>query len=267
MEQEKKALERARLTHSGVIDNRRLTTGNKRLAGILKPGMSVLDIGCGTGAITCGIAEAVGPAGKVVGVDNNPDWIAKAREQYANIPGLSFEVGDVYNLPFNGEFDVVTAARVLQWLAHPEKALVQMIRSARSGGTIHVLDYNHEKIEWRPPVPEAMAKFYEGFLQWRADAGMDNAIADHLVEMYANHGLTQIQVMDQHEITTKTDSDFKSQTAIWAGVADFKGAQMVQNGYLTETQRAEAEEQFRRWAAERGEYQAMYLLSVQGVKQ
>lgn len=266
MERKKKALERAVLTNSGVIDGRRLSTGNKRLAEMLHPGMSVLDLGCGTGAITRGIADAVGPSGKVVGVDNNPEWIAKARRQYEDIPGLSFEVGDVYDLPYTDEFDIVTAARVLQWLAHPEKALEQMIRSVRPGGTVLVLDYNHEKIEWRPQVPEPMAKFYDGFLKWRADAGMDNAIADHLENMFADQGLTQIEVLAQHEIATDADPDFMTQTAIWTGVAAFKGAQMVQSGYLTETERAEAEKQYSRWAAERGKYQAMYLLSVEGIK-
>jgi ubiquinone/menaquinone biosynthesis C-methylase UbiE len=39
-----------------------------RLAQLLLPGMSVPDIGCGSGAITAGIADAVGPSGTVVGV-------------------------------------------------------------------------------------------------------------------------------------------------------------------------------------------------------
>jgi ubiquinone/menaquinone biosynthesis C-methylase UbiE len=46
-----------------------LQTANRRLVALLQPGMCVLDVGCGTDAITRGISAAVGPHGRVVGVD------------------------------------------------------------------------------------------------------------------------------------------------------------------------------------------------------
>ncbi|MEF2967208.1 hypothetical protein V3851_15325 [Paenibacillus sp. M1] len=53
------AASRAVLTDSRVIDARSLQSAHKRLAEILTPGMSVLDAGCGNGAITCGIPADV----------------------------------------------------------------------------------------------------------------------------------------------------------------------------------------------------------------
>ncbi len=81
------AKERATLKESSIIDARTLKNSHKRLAEIIQPGMTVLDVGCGTGAITSGIAEIVGPSRRVMGIDNNPDLIEKARQNYKNTPG------------------------------------------------------------------------------------------------------------------------------------------------------------------------------------
>src|SRR2546425_10056022 len=104
---------------TAILDARSLATAHRRLAALLSPGLAVLDVGCGTGAITRGIAEAVGRDGRAVGVDVNAAMIEKARAAPGGVPGLSFEVADAGALPFDTAFDIVTAARVLQWLAGP----------------------------------------------------------------------------------------------------------------------------------------------------
>lgn len=245
---------------------RTLKTSHKRLAEILKPGMTVLDVGCGTGAITSGIAEIVGPNGRVIGIDNNPDLIEKARQNYKDTPALTFEIGDIYNLPFNNEFDIVTSARVLQWLANPKAALNQMVQSTKHNGKVLVLDYNHTKISWEPEIPETMQNFYSAFLRWRSDAGMNNEIADYLPNMFKESGLTDLRVTMQNELTKRSDSDFQTHITIWAGVAEFKGIQIVNDGYITENQRAKAEADFRQWLKESAKSQTMYLLAVEGTK-
>ncbi|WMT42975.1 hypothetical protein RE628_12260 [Paenibacillus sp. D2_2] len=53
---------------------------------------------------------------------------------------------------------------------------------------------------------------------------------------------------------------------IWAEVADFKGKQMVVDGYISELDRARAEEEYRIWAWQYGESQMMYLRSIEGTK-
>jgi hypothetical protein len=55
-----------------------------------------------------------------------------------------------------------------------------MVSATKPGDWIVVLDCNHEKIAWKPEPPRGMRTFYDAFLRWRADAGMDNAIADDL---------------------------------------------------------------------------------------
>lgn len=260
------AQHRAVLTNSTIIDSRSLTQSHKRLAELIKPGMTILDVGCGTGAITSGIVDLVGPEGRVVGVDNNADLIQKARQNYGHISNLHFEVCDIYNLTFQDQFDIVTASRVLQWLSSPQDALEQMKESVKIGGTLLILDYNHEKIEWQPEIPASMSDFYSSFLKWRRDAGMDNQIADHLSDMFDRAGLQNIKVTSQHEVVEREHPNFNPQALIWAGVAAFKGKQMVEEGYITEYNRAVAESDYRAWVEDVAISQKMYLLSIEGIK-
>jgi ubiquinone/menaquinone biosynthesis C-methylase UbiE len=251
---------------SRVLNTRSLVTAHRRLATLLQPGLTVLDIGCGTGAITRGIAEAVAPGGRAVGVDLHAGLIEEARRGHSKMPGLSFETADVYNLPFRNLFDIVTAARVLQWLADPLAALRKAVAAAKPDGKVVILEYNHEKIAWQPEPPLSMREFYAAFLRWRAEAGMDNAIADHLTEMFAQVGLTDILVTPQHEITRRDDSDFAIRIGIWAEVTASRGHQMVADGIISEDLRAAAETEYRNWIGEHAASQTMYLLAVEDVR-
>lgn len=194
---------------TNVLESRTLMSSHRRLAEQLTGGLTVLDVGCGTGTITRGIAEAVGPKGRVVGVDSNPVLIDRALQLYDDIPWLTFEVGDIYHLNYKDEFDIGTSARVLQWLPNSETALYMMKSATKSGGQILVLDYNHEKIEWSPDPPSSMRHFYAAFLKWRSDAGMSNTIADELPKLFKKIGIKEIIVTPQHEKVTRTDKDFQ----------------------------------------------------------
>ena len=251
---------------NAVLNTRSLAASHRRLAELLRPGMRVLDVGCGTGAITRGIAEAVGSGGRVVGIDVNPGLIEEARQTHGGVPGLTFAVGDVHRMPYRDAFDIVTAARVLQWLADPAGALRAMVGAARPGGRVVVLDYNHERIAWTPEPPVSMRAFYAAFLRWRAEAGMDNAIADHLAELLAASGLTEVAVSPQHETTRGDDGDFETHAGIWAEVAATRGRQMVVDGAISEPERATAEADYRAWVADGAQALTMYLLAVEGVR-
>ena len=122
-----------------ILETRTLTTAHRRLAQLLRPGLMVLDVGCGTGAMTWGMAEAVAPGGLAVGVDVHPGLLVQARRTHGSIPGLAFTCGDVYALPCRDAFDVVTAARVLQWLAHPLDALRALMAATKPGGRVVVI--------------------------------------------------------------------------------------------------------------------------------
>jgi SAM-dependent methyltransferase len=106
------------------------------------PGRSVLDVGCGFGLETNRLAALVAPGGHVVGLDHSPAFIAEARRR-ASAAGseATFEVGDAQALPFaDAAFDVSRAERVLTYLADPEKALAELRRVTRPGGTVALLE-------------------------------------------------------------------------------------------------------------------------------
>jgi ubiquinone/menaquinone biosynthesis C-methylase UbiE len=118
----------------------------------LRPGLQLLDVGCGPGTITVDLATRVAP-GRVVGIDLSDAPLAEARG-LAERTGVAvtFEVGDVYALAEpDDSFDVVHAHQVLQHLTDPVAALREMARVCRSGGVIAVRDVDYAALALFPP--------------------------------------------------------------------------------------------------------------------
>ena len=262
------ATERATMpkgTHA-VLEHRTVFNANKNLLSVVKPGNHVLDVGCGSGSITASIASLVGGTGSVTGIDTSEHLIKLAKENYSPLGNVHFEVADILQYAPVKKFDVVSAARVLQWVANPKEVLLKMVALLKPGGCISILDYNHEKIQWAPAIPASMQRFYKAFLQWRKDAGMDNEIADHLAAMFEDLHLKNISVTNYSEASNSKDEDFATHLNIWAIVAATRGKQLVSDGYITEEERATAEKDYQYWAATAAESMNMYLLAITGEK-
>ncbi|MGZ8753455.1 MAG: class I SAM-dependent methyltransferase, partial [Acidimicrobiia bacterium] len=106
----------------------------------LRPGLMLLDVGCGPGTITLDLARRVVP-GAVVGIDAATDVIDQARAALddTNVGDVTFAVGDVYALDFDdATFDVVHAHQVLQHLTDPVAALREMRRVCAPSGVVAV---------------------------------------------------------------------------------------------------------------------------------
>lgn len=249
-----------------VLNSRTLIASHPRLGEILKEGMSVLDVGCGTGAIARGIAEAVGPSGLVVGVDSNPNLIDKASQAQGNVARLTFETRDIYRLDYEQQFDIVTCARVMVWLPDPVKALHQMKLAVKPGGRLVIADYNHEKISWIPQPPASMLSFYSAYLNWREDAGLNNQIADHLPGFMKEAGLSDITITPCHEDVRRTDSAYSQRISLWADTASSRGPQMERDGFISKEEYIRAEQEYREWALSDEESVTMYMLTVEGVR-
>jgi ubiquinone/menaquinone biosynthesis C-methylase UbiE len=104
------------------------------------PGARVLEIGCGTGAVTRVLASRRDVA-EAIGVDPSPIFVAKARELSAGLTSLSFEEGDGRALRFRDvAFDVVVFHTTLCHVPEPERALAEAYRVLRPGGWLAIFD-------------------------------------------------------------------------------------------------------------------------------
>ncbi|NUT35314.1 MAG: class I SAM-dependent methyltransferase [Hamadaea sp.] len=125
---------------------RRVYDGLVAAAGI-RLGDAVCDIGCGTGYLSRRVALAVGPAGRVTGVDPSAPVIAYARR--AAPPNAQFVVagGEQVPLPDAG-FDVVVSSLAIHHIPPQLRgaAMREMARLVRPGGRLFVADF-------RPPRP------------------------------------------------------------------------------------------------------------------
>ncbi len=136
-----------------ILNRRTLQRDHPYLSRVLRPGMKILDVGCGTGAITAGIAKAVGPDGMALGIDRDDANLALAIQEHSGIKNLRFERADVLALDVENRFDIVTAARTIQWISEPERAIVHMKTAANREGHVVVLDYNLDETYWEPEPP------------------------------------------------------------------------------------------------------------------
>lgn len=121
------------------------------LAPHLRPGLDVLDVGCGPGTITVDLAQRVAP-GRVLGLDVSADPLGEARALAAREGvAVEFAVGDTYALDLpDDSFDVVHAHQVLQHLTDPVAALREMARVCRPGGLVAVRDVDYAATTWFP---------------------------------------------------------------------------------------------------------------------
>src|SRR2546430_12815483 len=159
----------------------------------LQPGMTLLDCGCGPGAITLGLAEAVAP-GQVVGVDREPSMVhrACALAEEHQVTHVRFQVGDICDLPFpSSSFDAVFTCAVLEHLADPVQALREIGRVLKPGGIVGVVmtDWNAPLIS---PPDEALRHFFTLFERGFQHHGGSLQRGRHLRGILHQAGLTAL---------------------------------------------------------------------------
>jgi SAM-dependent methyltransferase len=249
-----------------ILNRRTLQRDHRRLAELLRPGMTVLDVGCGTGAITAGIARMVGPGGDVVGLDRDEANLKIAQQEHPGAANLRFERGDVLSLEFGRDFDIVTAARTLQWISEPARAITQMMKVVKAGGRIVILDYNHEENCWEPAPPQDFSRFYQAFLDWRTANHWDNRMAKHLPGLLRSAGLADVEIHPCDETVQRGDADFFDAYAsgIWLYVIQSVGPNLVAAGFLEEQARLRAEQEYRDYVQTTLQRQTHSMTTVEG---
>ncbi len=114
-------------------------------AGVCK-GMSVLEIGCGTGVVARELARLAGRSGRVMGLDVSPELLNVARRM-ASPSGVAIEYvhGDAYQLDFaDNSFDASCAITLLAHIQNLDQVVREMIRV--TSGTIMLLDQDYQTL-------------------------------------------------------------------------------------------------------------------------
>jgi SAM-dependent methyltransferase len=130
------AHEHRRLTEQAAL-LRPLTERLFRSAGI-GAGMRVLDVGSGAGDVALLLAELVGPAGEVIGIDLDAGALELARSRAAllGLRNVRFVEGDVRTADLPAPFDAAVGRLVLMYFADPAEALRTVAARVGSGGAI-----------------------------------------------------------------------------------------------------------------------------------
>lgn len=165
-----------------------------RLLGVA-PGERVLDVGCGSGAVTRTLAQRVTPGGRAVGLDASTALLKVARE-LANKAGLGaiieFKDGDCRAIPFpDASFDAVVAATTLSHVPDPRRALAEMVRVTRPGGRVGVFDVDGDLTLFAHPERELTRKIVAAF----SDHGWVNGwLVRELPARFADLGIVDVKV-------------------------------------------------------------------------
>lgn len=159
----------------------------------LTAGMTVLDVGCGTGDDVRQLAQIVGATGKVVGIDDSETMLAEAwqRSEQSRLP-VDFRHADVHDLPFpNESFERCRADRVFQHLDNPKQALQEMIRVLKQKGLVVI-----SEPDWKTLVIDGVSPaLLEKYVSFICTVIVKNAsIGRQLPNLFKALGLQAISV-------------------------------------------------------------------------
>ena len=158
----------------------------------LRPGMNLLDCGCGPGTITLGLAQAVSP-GKVTGIDLEVSQVERSRKKAAELglTNVEFEGGDAYDLAYrDGQFDAVFSHAMLEHIRDPLAVVREMQRVLKPGGLIalRAVDLAATLIT---PADATLTQAYDVWVKYRQHCGGDPFIGRRLRALLREVGFTE----------------------------------------------------------------------------
>ncbi|MDH3540929.1 MAG: methyltransferase domain-containing protein [Acidimicrobiia bacterium] len=212
----------------------------------LKPGMRVLDIGCGPGSITLGLARYVAPA-ETVGIDQSAEALDVARSltREQNVGNVRFQRASVYELPFgDATFDVVYGHQILQHLADPVTALTEARRVLRSGGYLAVRDADYGTMTHYPQDP-MLDRWLETYHQIARSNGGEPDAGRRLMEWVRAAGFEHLHATAATWLYA-TPEQRHAWAELWAG----RQLQESRDNQVYGQDRDEIIAAFQRWAAQ-----------------
>ena len=165
----------------------------KYLAHRVLPGTEVLSVGCGPGVILNEVS-ALHPSIHATGIDISADRIQEAIQRNRDNPRLKFVRGDAQAMQFpSHSFDFVYSRMLFQYLREKEKAVAEMVRVCRPGGTVLLQDLDGQLL-WHYPEDSVVQRAVERVVAALAKTGFDPFVGRKLFWLAQNAGLKGVAV-------------------------------------------------------------------------
>ncbi len=167
---------------------------------ILRPGMRLLDCGCGPGTITLDLAKLVSP-GQVFGIDLERTQVRSAQHLSRQLQiNVTFAVASIYTLPFSdGQFDAVFAHALFEHLREPRRALLEMKRVLRHSGLVGIRSPDWAGWLVYPPSP-LLDQACHLFKQMQIANGGNPYVGRALKGLLRESGFSGISISASYEI-------------------------------------------------------------------
>ena len=213
----------------------------KYLAHRIRPRAEVLSVGCGPGVILNEVSR-LHLSIYATGVDISADRVQEATQRNRENPQLKFVRGDAQAMPLPSDsFDLVYTRMLLQYVREKEKAVAEMVRVCKPGGTVLLQDLDGQLL-WHYPEDTKVQHAVEKVLAALAPTGFDPFVGRKLFWLAQRAGLRKldVQVESYHLIAGAVEKHIFKQ---WELKLDIAKAQMAK----ALGSKAEAEEQIQRF--------------------
>jgi len=220
----------------------------------VRPGERILDIGCGLGQLTRGMALAAGPGGCVLGIERDAKQIEEARRQ-AREAGqenlVELRQGDAYELPLQseewGSFDMAHARFVLEHVPDPLRVVRSMVRAVKPGGRVILEDDDHDVLRlW--PEPPHFAAFWSTYMKTYERVGNDPHVGRKLVALLEQAGASPTRNTWVFFGTCRGQENFGAAVTNFDGIIRFSRGDIVGNGLLDPATFDLCYEEFHEWS-------------------
>jgi len=228
----------------------------------LKPGLRCLDVGCGPGSISVGLAHAVGPTGLLMAVDVEKEVVKQCTRRFEEAGVSTFAsstVASVYHLNEHFEentFDICYANQVLQHLSDPVKALREMKRVVKHpGGIIAVRDADYASMLCHPSLP-GIDRWREVYRKTARKNGAEPDAGRHLMNWTVSSKVFQeenVEFTTEVKVYDSSDEEARRSWALsWRDRclhSAFAG-QAVDYGVCTRQEMREMARDWEKWSTE-----------------
>ena len=209
----------------------------KYLAHRVRPGAEVLSVGCGPGVILNAVTN-LDSSIRATGIDVSEVRLKQAKKRNRENSRVQFVCGDAQSMEFqSNSFDLVYCRMLLQYLKEKERAVSEMVRVCKPGGTVLVQDLDGQLL-WHFPEDPSVQGTLQKVVAALGATGFDPFVGRKLFWLAHNAGLTrtEVQAESYHLIAGEADPNILRQWELKLEIARPQLARVLSSEYEAEKQ-------------------------------